>query len=73
MIKVKVWTIDENEEVRSIELRNLRPRRYMCGWDFERMLKYVSEELYWEDIDKDKITSISLYNEDEHWVQGIKR
>ena len=37
MLKIKVW-VKENQESYSQELRNLRPRRYMCGWDFERLL-----------------------------------
>lgn len=70
MLKIKVW-VEENQESYSQELRNLRPRRYMCGWDFERLLKYVEDELYWLDINEDDIEEIVIYDEKEQWQQVI--
>ena len=72
MLKIKVW-VKENQESYSQELRNLRPRRYMCSWDFERLLKYVEDELYWLDIDKDGIEEIVIYDEKEQWQQIITK
>lgn len=72
MLKIKVW-VKENQESYSQELRNLRPRRYMCGWDFERLLKYVEDELYWLDINEDDVEEIVIYNEKEQWQQIITK
>ena len=71
-MKIRIW-VKENQESYSQELRNLKPRRYMCGWDFERLLKYIEEELYWEDIEKEAVEEIVIYNEKEHWQQVILR
>ena len=72
MLKIKAW-VKENQESYSQELRNLRPRRYMCGWDFERLLKYVEDELYWLDINEDDVEEIVIYNEKEQWQQIITK
>ena len=72
MLKIKVW-VKENQESYSQELRNLRPRRYMCGWDFERLLKYAEDELYWLDINEDDVEEIVIYNEKEQWQQIITK
>ena len=72
MLKIKVW-VKENQESYPQELRNLRPRRYMCGWNFERLLKYVEDELYWLDIDEDNIEEIVIYDEKEQWQQIITK
>lgn len=74
MIKIKVWYKDENEEVSALRvLKNLKPRRYMLGWDFEKLLKYIEKELYWEQIEKETIKEIVIYNEKEQWQQNIRR
>ena len=73
MITVRVWYKDENNESGSRELRNLKPRRYMCGWDFERCMKYINEELYWEDIKPEQVEVIEFQNKKEQWLQVIKR
>ena len=74
MIKIKVWYKDESENVSALRvLRNLKPRRYMLGWDFEKLLKYIEKELYWEQIEKETIKEIVIYNEKEQWQQNIKR
>ena len=74
MIKIKIWYKDESENVSALRvLRNLKPRRYMLGWDFEKLLKYIEKELYWEQIEKETIKEIVIYNEKEQWQQNIKR
>lgn len=73
MITVRVWYKDENNESGLRELRNLKPRRYMCGWDFKRCLKYIKEELYWEDIKEKQVEVVEFYNEREQWLQCIER
>ena len=45
MLKVTVWYVDENKDLSCTSLCNLKPRRYMCGWSFEQMIKYTKEEL----------------------------
>lgn len=61
------------QDSRFIELRNLKPRRYMCGWNFERILKYAKEELYWKDIDEKEVIGFEIKNEKEFWQQPIMR
>lgn len=73
MIKIRFWYKDENGENGLRELRNLKPRRYMCGWDFNRCLKYIKEELYWADIKEEQVTCIEFYSENEQWLQCIER
>ena len=73
MLKVEVWYEDENGEVSKECLRYLKPRNYMTGWDFDRMLKYVKEECEWAMIDINKIDCITLHNEREQWLVDIKR
>lgn len=74
MLKIKVWYNDrEYNELGSRELRNLRPRRYMCGWSFEQLIKYIKEELYWNDIKVEDVIEIVIENEKERWMQNIAR
>jgi hypothetical protein len=74
MLKIKVWYNDrEYNEVCVRELRNLRPRRYMCGWSFEQLIKYIKEELYWNDIQVEDVREIVIKNEREQWMQNIAR
>ena len=70
MLKIRVW-VKENQESYSQELRCLRPRRYMCGWDFEKLLKYIEDELYWLEIEKEAVEEIIIYCEKEQWQQVI--
>lgn len=67
MLTVKIW-YNGNEYK---QLRHLKPRRYMCGWDFKRLLNYIKEELYWEDIDSESVEVIEIHNEKEHWYQAV--
>ena len=67
MIKVYVWTKGNDK----VYLNYLKPRRYMCGWTFERAMKYIQEELYWNDIEKEEVEVIGFENEKEHWFQSI--
>lgn len=67
MLKVYVWT----KESRKVELNYLKPRNYMCGWPFERAMKYIKNELYWNDINPEDVDVIVFENETEHWYQSI--
>lgn len=69
MIKIIAITNDERE----IEIENKKPRYYMTSWDFKRLLKYVEDELYWEEIKKDEVKTIMLYNKEEQWEYGVDR
>ncbi len=75
MLKIKVYytDVETKQECCVSELRNLKPRRYMCGWSFDKLLKYISEELYWEGIEKDLVSEIHIKCEKEHWTQVIQR
>lgn len=75
MLKIRVYYTDyeTGQEHCRTELRYLKPRRYMCAWSFEQLLKYISKELYWEDIKKDLVSEIHIVCEKEHWVQTVKR
>lgn len=74
MMKIKVWhkNAKTNEEGCRV-LRNLKPRRYMTSWSFNQLINYVKEELYWEDIEKDSVVEIVIFNEREQWQQVITR
>ena len=73
-MRIKVWYNDrEYNEEGLCELRNLRPRRYMCGWSFEQLIKYIKEELYWNDIQEEDVLEIVIVNDKEQWVQNIRR
>lgn len=72
MIKIVVWYWDEQyKENCRVELRNLKPRRYMMGWDKERLFKYIEEELYWNDIKPESVTCIEFKNEKEQWLDVV--
>ena len=74
MMKIKVWYYEkELKENICRELKNLKPRRYMCGWKFEKLIKYIEEELYWLDVEKEQVEEIVIYNEKEHWQQSIRK
>lgn len=64
MLKIKVIWKDENNDINFDELNHLRPRMYMCGWSFGKLLKYIKDELYWCGIDEKKVDSIQLYSND---------
>ena len=76
MIKLYVITktFDERglEFYRHYEIHYKRPRRYMCGWNFEQMMKYAKSEIEWLDIDdNEEIVGFELTNKDEYWTQSI--
>ena len=73
MIKIRVYTKEDQEGgYNGTELRNLRPRRYMNGWSFEQLLKYIKEELYWEDIREEDVMTIEIY-EKGSWTNYVER
>ena len=71
-MNIIVWYIQNNSTYYR-ELRHLKPRRYMCGWSFKQLLKYVSKELEWEDIEKDSICAIAIINKKEHWECSVRK
>ena len=72
-LTISVWYKDEDGDFTKRELRNLKPRNYMLGYSFERLLKYISNELYWKDIAKDLVTSICIGCKEQHWEKAIER
>lgn len=74
MIKIRVITKEDIDGgYRGTELRNLKPRRYMCGLSFEQLLQYIKEELYWEDIKEDDVMEIEIFNKKEQWTDYVAR
>ena len=73
MLKIKVWYKNVNGESANRELRNLKPRSYMCSWEFSRLLKYIKDNLYWDEIDENLVEVIEIVNEKEHWFQSVSR
>ena len=71
-LTISVWT-KENENFYKKELRNLKPRYSMLGYSFERLLKYISEELYWEGITEDSVTTICIACKEQQWENRIPR
>lgn len=72
MLKVNVYYEEEGEIIKE-EVRNLRPRTYMTGWSFEKMVKYIKEECSWQGINVNKIEEIVLQNEREQWQVVITK
>lgn len=70
MIKLRVWYQADGEACQQI-LTHLKPRRYMCGWDFDRVLYYAKKELWWAGIDMLDIRGFEFINDKERWVQPI--
>ena len=73
MWQLNVWYRDEDGESVKTTLRNLKPRRYMCSWSFDRVMKYAKEELYWEDIKEEDVIAFEIENKKEQWCNGIPR
>ena len=72
MLQVRVWSRErEYQENSTTTLRYLRPRLYMSGWSFERVWKYVKEECYWNDIEKQDIICVEFFDTNLHIVQSI--
>lgn len=71
-MKVCIWFV-ENNSTYYRNLRHLKPRCYMCRWSFDKLLKYISNELEWENIEKDSVKVISFINEKEHWQCSIRK
>ena len=71
-MNVRIWYIQNNSTYYR-DLIHLRPRRYMCGWSFDKLLKYISNELEWEDVEKDSVKVITFINEKEHWECSFRK
>lgn len=72
-LTISVWYKDKDGDFAKRELRNLKPRNYMLDYSFERLLKYISNELYWEDIHEDSVTSIHIACKEQQWENAIER
>ena len=62
MLKMYVLLKDKEnkKQVYYEELRHLRPRIYMISWNYEKILKYAKEEIYWNDIEEKNILSFMI-------------
>lgn len=72
MLQVFIY-VQEEGYVGKMQLSRLRPRSYMTSWSFERLLKYVKEECYWNEVDLKDITAISIRDPKQHWENCINR
>lgn len=74
-MRIVIWYDDKENREFNIrkELRGLKPRLYMCGWSFKKMLKYIKEALYWMEIKPEQVDFIEIVNEKEHWLQPIRK
>lgn len=76
-LKISVWANyeedEKDDELSLVELPLLKPRNYMLSWSFKRLLKYISEELYWKGISEDNVKTIVISNKDEQWENAITR
>lgn len=76
-LTISVWANyeedEKDDELSLVELPHLRPRNYMLSWSFEKLLKYISEELYWQGIPQDKVKVILIANKNEQWENAISR
>lgn len=68
-MKLNIWT----KELQKITLTNLKPRKYMLDWDFQRRMAYIKKELYWQDIKEDDVEVIEIANEKSHWISSTAR
>jgi hypothetical protein len=73
MLRLNVWYHDENGDNIKVNLKYLKPRRYMCSWTFERVLKYAREELEWNDINEKDVDAFELEDTKNQWSNGIPR
>lgn len=71
MIKIYVVT-EENRKTYFTEIHHKRPRAYMTGYSFEQLMKYVKEELYWQEIDENDVLGFEITNKN-CWTQSIMR
>ena len=71
MIKIYAIT-EENNKYYWTEIHHKRPRAYMTGYTFEQLMKYVKEELYWQDINEEEVLGFEIT--DKHcWTESIMR
>ena len=50
-----------------------RPNCSHLGKDFNELLKYIKEELYWLDIDEKDVTTIEIFDKKEQWCNYYER
>lgn len=72
MIQIRVITKEDVEGgYKGTILRNLKPRRYMTSYTFQELMKYVKEELYWEDIQEDDVVEFEIFDKKGQWTDFI--
>ena len=73
-IKICVYVINYSYNGDAlIEIKHKNPRNYMLSWSFEKLLSYVKEECYWQDININMISCILFFNNEEHWEYSVPR
>lgn len=70
-VYVKNFDYKGDEMLSLIEIYHKHPRSYMLSWSFDKLLNYVKEECYWQDIDINKISGILFVNNEEHWYYSV--
>ena len=72
-VYVKNFDYKGDEMLSLIEINHKSPRNYMLSWSFEKLLDYVKEECYWQDININMISCILFCNNEEHWEYSVPR
>ena len=76
MSKIKICVYVMNYDYNGdslIEIHHKDPRNYMFSWSFEKLLDYVKEECYFQDININMISCIVFCNKEEHWEYSVPR
>lgn len=76
MSKIKIFVYVMNYDYNGdalIKINHKQPRRYMLSWSFDKLLNYVKEECYWQDINMNMISCILFVNNEEHWEYSVPR
>ena len=76
MLELKVLYMNRKDESAYCQgrvLHHKKPRLYMCGWSFEKMMKYAKDELSWEEINEKDVRCFIIINEKQCWYQAIRK
>ena len=73
-MKIKINYYDNDyQEMTTLTLNNLKPRRYMTSWTWEQLIDYMQEELYFNGIEPNSIDEIIIFSKSEQWQEVIAR
>ena len=70
MNQIQIYTKDSHYP--SV-VQHKRPTLSHLGKSFDELVKYISDELYWMDVNPEDITCIEIFNKKEHWCNYFER